>query len=111
MLQDPSEVERLLQLCIASAGLLPQDAQPIRAPESVPPEVRRLLTQASERGWVWCCFAQGERTWLFTAEMSLPLSRQRGTPVLQIRCYNDELIESIGTWTTDPRGAWHRLSY
>ena len=111
VLQDPDEVQRLLQLCIASAGLLPQDARPIRDAQSVPEQLRRVLTQATDRGRVWCCFAKGARAWLFTAEMCLALARERGTPVLQVTCYSDDLLESSATWTTDPRGAWHRLSY
>jgi hypothetical protein len=110
-LQHPSEVERLLEMYISSKDLLPQGAYPIRDQAGVPKELRKLVTHALDKGWVWSCWAHEVRTWLFTAEMSLPLSRERGTPVLHIKRYSDELLEDSGTWTTDPRGAWHRCSY
>jgi hypothetical protein len=110
-LQHPSEVERLLELYISSRGLLPQSAYPIREVEGVPKELRRVLTQAKESGGAWSCWAQGVRTWVFIAEMSLALSRERGTPVLHIKCYSDDLLEDSGTWTTDQRGVWHRCTY
>lgn len=53
---------------------------------------------------MWSCWAHEVRTWLFTAEMSLPLSRERGTPVLHIKRYSDELLEDSGTWTTTRAG-------
>jgi hypothetical protein len=42
---------------------------------------------------------------LFTAEMFLPLSRERGNPVLRVNRYNDcgELMEA-GDWLLAPGG-------
>jgi len=50
-------------------------------------------------GRVWACWAYGAQLGLFTAEMFLPLSRERGTPVLRVNRYNDrgELMEA-GDW-------------
>ena len=43
--------------------------------------------------------------------MSLPLSRERGAPVLTVRLQNEdgEVVDS-GTWAFDPMGAWSRCA-
>ena len=110
-LQHPSEVERLLGLYVSSRKLLPEGSYQIRELEGVPKELRRVATRAVEKDGVWCCWTYQVQTWLFTAEMSLALSRERGTPVLHIQCYSDDLLQDSGTWTTDQRGSWHRCTY
>ena len=50
-------------------------------------------------------------THLFTCEMSLPLSRERGTAVLLVNRYNDKAeLKDSGTWLEDPQGRWRRLT-
>jgi hypothetical protein len=90
---------------------LPEGAYAIRELEEVPPEFHRLLRDLVDKGMVWACWAHGTTTWIFTAEMSLALSRERAAPVLHIKCYRDDTLEESGTWTTDPRGKWHRCTY
>jgi hypothetical protein len=41
--------------------------------------------------------------------MSLPLSRIRGTPVLEVSLHNqDGALKDSDTWTADPQGMWKR---
>jgi hypothetical protein len=109
-LQEPSQVERLLDTLISRSSLVPAGAYQIRDPASVPKELRRIATQANHRGQAWSCWAHSFRTWLFTGEMSLALSRERGTPVLQVDVYEDSGLRDSGPWMPDRDGSWRRCS-
>jgi hypothetical protein len=107
--QQPSDVEQLLGAYIAGSGLLPSDAHQVLQRAEVPRELRTILVRATETGRAWSCRAHKFRTWLFTAEMSLPLSRERGAPVLQVSHFGDGgTIEASGCWMADQKGKWHR---
>ncbi len=110
-LQQPSHLERLLEALVSRGNFLPQEAYQIRNPDGVPQELRRILALAAKAGRVWGCWAYGTRHWLFTAEMSLPLSRERGAAVLQVTRYADDgNIEDSGTWIVTPDGSWQRCT-
>jgi hypothetical protein len=107
-IQQP-QVERLLEAYISRSRVLPMESYQIRDPCSVPGGLQLILSKAIEQGKVWSCWTDSSDTWLFTCEMSLPLSRKRGTPVLQVSLHSsDGALKDSGTWTTDPQGAWHR---
>jgi hypothetical protein len=107
--QQPSQVERLLEAFASSSGLLSKDSYQIRTARSLSPQLQRVVTRAAEKGHVWACWADSYHTWLFTCEMSLPLSRERGVPVLLVDQYDEagELKDS-GTWVSDQGGKWTR---
>ena len=109
-IQQPSKVERLLDAYISRSTGLPQGSYQIRDPSSVPSGLQQIVSQATEQGKVWSCWSAGSSdTWLFTCEMSMPLSRKRGTPVLQVCLYNnDGSLKDSDSWTTDPEGTWQR---
>ena len=105
----PPHVERLLEAYISRSNLLPQGSYQLRDPDSVPQGLQRILSQATEEGKVWSCWANGSDTWLFTCAMSLPLARERGTPVLRVNLHSkDGALKDSGTWATDPQGTWRR---
>ena len=110
-IQDPSRLERLLDAYITRSDAVPKEAYPIRDPKAVAPLLKRLLAQATAEGRVWVCWEYGAQQWLFTAEMSLALSRERRTPVLSISRYNGqgELVEG-GNFLLDPDGIWRRCA-
>jgi hypothetical protein len=110
-IQQPAHLERLLDAYITRSDAVAKDAYQIRDPNSVVPLLRHIIEQASDEGRVWACWEYGAQQWLFTAEMSLALSRERGTPILSVNHYNDhgELIES-GNWLLDPAGIWRRCT-
>jgi len=111
MIQQPSHLERLLEAYITRSRVIPLDSYQIRDPGALTPVLRSIARQAAAEGLVWACWACGAHLWLFTAEMSLPLSRERGRPVLCVNRYNDhgELIEA-GSWVLDPGGFWRSSS-
>jgi hypothetical protein len=110
-IQQPSHLERLLDAYITRSDVVPKDAYQIRDPNALVPLLQRIVVQAGAEGRVWACWEYGAQQWLFTAEMSLPLSRERRTPVLNINRYNDhgELVDT-GNWLLDPDGVWRRCA-
>lgn len=108
-IQQPSHLERLLEAVITRAKLLPEDSYPIRDPSAMPTVLRGLARQSTKDGRVWACWAYGGQHWLFTAEMPLDASRERGRPVLRVNRYGDagELTEAA-CWMVDPEGHWVR---
>ncbi len=110
-MQQPSHLERLLEAYIKRSNVVPPDSYQIRAPEAVIPVLRSIAQQAAAEGRIWACWSSGVHVWLFTAAMSLTLSRERGTPVLNVNRYDDhgELMET-GDWLLDPAGFWRRCA-
>jgi hypothetical protein len=111
-IQQPSHLERLLEAYITRSGAVPQNSYQIRDPEALPTQLRRIARQAvEEQGRVWECWSYGVHQWLFTAEMSLPLSRERGTPVLSVNCYSEDgELTDTGAWLLSPDGFWRRCA-
>ena len=107
--QQPSHVERLLESYVSRGNLLPKDSFQIRTTRALSPQLQRVVARATQKGHIWACWADSYHTWLFTCEMSLPLSRERGAPVLLIDLYYEagDLKES-GTWVSDQDGKWRR---
>jgi hypothetical protein len=110
-IQQPSQLERLLEAFVSRGDLLPPAAYQIRDPKTVPTPLRRLVSQAVRDGQVWTCWADNFHHWLFICEMSLSLSRERGSPVLKVNRYDEagELTEA-GTWAADREGRWQRCA-
>lgn len=107
-IQQPSGIERLLEAFVSRAWGLPEGAYRILDRRALPSELQGVLTQAIAQGQVWSCWAHGASLWLFTAEMSLPLSRERGAPVLRINQYDDHgALQDSGGWIGTQDG-WQR---
>jgi hypothetical protein len=110
-LQQPSQVERLLDTVISRAKLVPDDSYPIRDPKALPAGLRRIALQSVKEGQVWACWTSGLKHWLFTAEMSLEASRERKKPVLRVNCYDDQgELKETASWMANPEGHWGRCS-
>jgi hypothetical protein len=110
-LQQPApHVERLLDGLVTRARLVPEDAYQIRDPASVPKELRRIAKLAAVNGRAWSCWTHRIRTWLVTGEMLIPLSRERGAPVLQVDVYDEDGPKDSGLWMIARDGKWSRCS-
>ena len=108
-IQQPSQVERLLEALISRGNLLPKECYQIRASGALSPQLQRVVERATQTGHVWACWVDSHHTWLFTCEMSLPLSRERGTPALQVDLYDEAgELKDAGVWVTDQEGKWTR---
>jgi len=110
-IQQPSRLERLLEAFATRGDLLPKDCYQIRARRALSPQLQQVVTRAAQAGQAWSCWADSHHTWLFTCEMSLALTRERGTPVLRIDQYDEagELTDSAN-WQVDPEGKWRRCA-
>ena len=110
-IQQPSRIERLLEALISHAKLAPKDSYQLRDPASLPSPLQNVVAQASQQGRVWACWANSYETSLFTAEMSLPQSRERGAPVLLVNRYDEKsVLHDAGSWISEPHGKWRRLA-
>lgn len=110
-IQQPFLLERLLDAYITRNDLVPKSSYQIRDPSAVMVPLRRILRRAAEEGRVWACWACDIQQWLFTADMSLPLSRERGTPVLSINRYGEDgELKEAGIWLVGPDGSWQRCT-
>ena len=110
-LQQPSQIERLLEIFVARSTFLPADAYQIRDPDALPATLRRLALAVPLEGRVWSGWASGVRVWLFTCEMSLAMSRERGATVLQVKRYNEDgELQEAGSWIPDRDGKWQRCA-
>jgi hypothetical protein len=110
-LQNPSHVGRMLESLIAGVTLVPGTCQRVHDLDALPLRLRALVSRAVEEGRVWACWMDAHESHLFTCEMSLGQSRERGAPVLLVSRYDDhaELQESA-TWLSDPDGKWRKLT-
>ncbi len=110
-IQEPSRVESLLESYVSRARILPDDSYQVRDPSRLPRRLQDLLARAIEQGQVWSCWARGSQLWLFTGDMSLPLSRERGAPVILVRLYGEDAqLKDSGIWRADPLGVWSRCA-
>jgi hypothetical protein len=106
-MQQPSHIERLLEALVSRANLVSQDSYQIRDPDALPPPLQTLIAQAAQEGRVWRCWANSYETCLFTCEMSLPRSRERGSPVLLVNRYSERgELQDAGAWMSDHEGKW-----
>ena len=110
-IQEPSRVERLLEVFSSNAHGLPEDSYQIRDRSVLSSVLQQLVIEAIGKQRAWCCRADGHRIWLFTAEMSLPLSRERDAPVLQVNSYagSGELTDA-DFWVVEHEGKWRRCA-
>jgi len=110
-MREPARVERLLDAYVSRSSLVPDDSYRVRAVSELPLTLRLVVARAAAEGRVWSCWARESQVWLFTCEMSLPLSCERGEPVLLVNAYGEdaELTDS-GVWRYDLTGTWKRCA-
>jgi hypothetical protein len=107
--QKPSRIERMLEVLVAQAYSLPKDSYRIRDPNALPLRLQAIVARAVGEGRVWTCWATSQDTWLFTCEMSLQHSRERGAPVLLVDRYDENgTVTDSSTWTSSPEERWRR---
>ena len=110
-IQEPARVESLLESFISRTRVLPEGAYQIRDRSALPNRIQPIVSRANSQGHVWSAWARGAQIWLFTCEMSLALSRERGAPVVLVRCYDEDgALQDSGTWRFDPLGNWSRCA-
>jgi len=108
-LQRPSQTKVLLEAFVSRTELLPKGAFRIRDPKALSSQLQSVVIRAGAEGRSWAAWATSHHIWLFTCEMSLHLSRERGTPVLLVNRYaEDGQLQDSGPWAADAQGRWQR---
>lgn len=110
-IQQPSQLDALLESFVRSRGQVPADAHRVLDRSELPGALQRVAIRARKSGHAWAAWGDGPRLWFFTAEMSLDLSRERGQPVLQVTAHAEDgqIVES-GPWVRVRDGQWQRAS-
>jgi hypothetical protein len=109
MLQQPSHIDGLLRSLVKSLAVLPDESNAVTDPGELPSALQRVVAQAIKAGQSWMAWQDvGVRVWLFVAEMSLPLSRERGSPVLEMRSYREDGLKETANWLVDRHAHWQR---
>lgn len=110
-LQQPSYIDGLLKSLAKSMDVVPAYADAALDLDGLPAELRQMAIMASEAGQSWCAWIdKGFHVWLFVAEMSLPLSRERGSPVLELKYYREHGLRESGRWVIDRDAKWSRCT-
>jgi hypothetical protein len=110
-IQEPTHVDELLHSFVQSAGIVPEDTYVVRDRSGLPEGMRDRILKAERNGHSWECWSDGSRTWLFTAEMLLDQSRERGMPVLQVGQFDEEgQLQETGCYVSGKRARWGRCS-
>jgi hypothetical protein len=98
-IQQPSSVEELLESYASSRLLLPAEARRITELQELSPELRSLVRRMQGEEQAWCAWSDDRYIWFISGELSLPLSRERRSPVLHIRRYDEEAtLQETGSW-------------
>jgi hypothetical protein len=109
-IQEPFQVERLLDAFATRSGVIPEGAYRVRDPDALAPTLQRVLTEVLTHPWL--CFSNGSHAWLLTGIVSTALSRLRNRPVLWVNVYGEDgaLIE-VGAWAVNHHGKWGRSEH
>jgi hypothetical protein len=109
--QERPHIDRLLQSLVMTLRDVPDYASVVHDRGELPSYLQQFVSDATNMGQSWCCWADNGffHIWLFIAELSLPLSRERGIPVLEVKCYREYGLKEIANWAIDRQGRWHRV--
>lgn len=109
--QQPSRVEMLLESLVLAKGELPGRARRVQDRSDLPSALQKQVLQAQKNERVWSAWMDEERIWLFTAEMSMALSRERGCPALHVGVYNEQgKMQEWRLWVHLKDGSWQQCS-
>jgi hypothetical protein len=105
-----SHIDRLLQSLVKSMQIVPDDADVVHDSRELPSSwLQNVVISASDAGHGWRCWMDCRlHVWLFVARLSLPLSRELGSPVLRVDFYRESGLSETANWGIDRRSRWRR---
>jgi len=111
-LQHPTQLDELL-----SSLAINQNWQPAATPRladirALSPVLQKLVGKAIEADGAWLAWTGFDGVRLLIAEMSLELSRERGSPALTVAYHNDAgELQEYCQWIQLVDGTWQRCAF
>ena len=107
--QQPAQyVKGLLNSLVTSLSVLPEASNPVRELTELPPMLQKAVMTAAKTGQSWAAWHDTRaHVWLYVAQMSLLLSQERGSPVLQVRHFRETGLVDTCNWVIDRDAKWH----
>ena len=110
-IQHPGHAGELLGGFIRHAENLPRDAHRLTRDSELTPALEKVAQRSLEEGLVWEAWTDDRAMWLWTCEVSLARSRERGMPVLEVRRYDETgAVEESGAWVLVGHDRWQRCN-
>ncbi len=108
-MQHPGQAVELLDSFILCEGRLPSESHRLTHGSQLTPSLEKLASRSLEDGNVWRAWTDDRVIWLWTCEVSLDRSRERGMPVMEVARYDESgTIEESGTWVCLGNDSWQR---
>jgi hypothetical protein len=104
-------IDRLLRSLIKFVDVVPIEADAVHEYSELPSSwLKDVVIAAPGAGRSWRGYMDDRlRVWLFVTELSLPLSRKLGAPVLQVSFYRESGLQERGYWSVDRHSTWRRV--
>jgi hypothetical protein len=107
--QKPSRVETLLDALVQERGQLPSQVLKVIDRSQLPSTLQKVVFRTQKSGQVWRAWTNADQIWLFVAEMSLELARERGSPVLQVGIFREDgKLHRSQVWVHLKDGTWQQ---
>ncbi len=110
-IQLPGNAGELLDSFIRTEGHLADDSRELRRERELTPSLEKLAQRSLDDGGVWRAWTDERVMWLWSSEVSLARSRERGMPVMEVRRYDENgNVEESGTWVRVRPDQWQRCN-
>jgi hypothetical protein len=111
-LQQPSRLEAQLESLVKSQNWVPADAPRVTDRSELPSVLQKLAAKTVKAGGAWWAWSSYDGIRFFVTEMSLELSRERGSPALKVSYYNDQgKLQQYSHCVRLADGTWQRFSF
>jgi hypothetical protein len=110
-IQLPGNAGELLDSFIRAEGHLTDDSRELKRERELTPSLEKLAQRSLDDGGVWRAWTDEREMWLWSSEVSLARSRERGMPVMEVRRYDENgIVEESGTWVRVRPDQWQRCN-
>ena len=107
-LQQPGCLEALVDSLVAAQDWMPSEADIVAEAGALTSALQKLARRASASEGAWRAWTNRHGIRFFVAEMSMELSRERGSPALKVRHYDEQgELQQYGQWIQLICGTWH----
>ncbi len=109
VLEPSHHIEGLLESLVRSINIVPAEARAVTDRSDLSLPLQRIINKGTNVGMSWKCWTDKDlHVWLFVGGMLLGLSRQMGSPVLQVRQYRERGLPDTANWVIDRQANWRR---